>query len=164
MRWKDSFRRMDGYIDLFGSMHSTTANTFFHWCDSGKYLPSWGRCIRHRLWCLHDCFFEVRGEDMRKGTTPTHIFEIPAEMVGNVKSVEITYSQKRKIVLQKDTYDCTITGNTISVMLTQLDTFKFADDVNVEIQVRISDNGGNTLASDIKCVSCYRCLSDEVLT
>lgn len=100
---------------------------------------------------------------MRKGTTPTHVFEVPSAMAGNIRSVEITYSQKRQIVLQKDTYDCTISGNTISVTLTQLDTFKFIDDINVEIQVRVLDNADNAFASNIMCVSCDRCLSEEVL-
>lgn len=100
---------------------------------------------------------------MRKGTTPTHTFELPAAMVGKVRSVEITYSQRKQVVLQKNTYDCTINDNTISVTLTQLDTFKFIDDVNVEIQVRILDKANNAFASKIMCISCDRCLSDEVL-
>ena len=100
---------------------------------------------------------------MRRGSTPTHIFEIPDALVGNIRSVEITYAQKKEIILQKDSYDCDIDGNTISVKLTQSDTFRFADGVNVEIQVRILDNAENAFASDIMCVSCDRCLSDEVL-
>lgn len=100
---------------------------------------------------------------MRKGTTPTHTFELPVAMVNAIKSVEVTYSQNKQIVLQKDTWDCIIDGNVVSVTLSQLDTFKFRDDVNVEIQVRVLDNAGNAFASSIMCVSCERCLSDEVL-
>ena len=101
---------------------------------------------------------------MKKGTTPTHIFELPVELAGNIKSVEIIYSQRRHIVLRKHTDDCVIEDNIISVTLTQFDTFKFADDVNVEIQVRVLDQVDNVLASNIMCVSCDRCLTDEVLT
>lgn len=101
---------------------------------------------------------------MKKGGTPIHTFEIPPELVGNIKSVEITYSQKKQIILQKNTEDCTINENIISVTLTQLDTFRFTDDVNVEIQVRILDEAGNVFPSNIMCVSCDRCLSNEVLT
>ena len=100
---------------------------------------------------------------MKKGTTPTHTFELPEAVVNTIRDVEITYSQNRRVILQKDMYDCTIEGNIISVTLTQADTFKFMDDVNVEIQVRVLDDAENVFASNIMCVSCERCLSDEVL-
>ena len=101
---------------------------------------------------------------MRIGTTPTHTFEMPTTMVGNIKSVEIIYSQKNNIVLRKSTEDITINDNLVSVTLTQEDTFKFADGVNAEIQVRVLDKADNAFVSNIMCVSCDRCLTDEVLT
>ena len=99
---------------------------------------------------------------MRKGTTPTHTFILP--ITGDtIKGVEVTYSQNQKVVLQKDIDDCTIDGNVLSVTLTQLETFEFADGMNVEIQVRVLDEDDNVFASNIMCVPCHRCLSDEVL-
>lgn len=99
---------------------------------------------------------------MRKGTTPTHTFVLPIT-ADTIKNIEITYSQNNEIVLQKDIYDCTIEGNVVSVTLSQLETFAFADNVNVEIQVRALDHTDHVLASTISSVSLERCLSDEVL-
>ena len=99
---------------------------------------------------------------MKIGTTPTHTFTLP---VGedSIKSIEITYSQNGKIVLQKYTRNCTITGNTASVTLSQLDTFEFKGGVNVEIQIRVLDKGNKVFSSDVMCISCDKCLSTEVL-
>ena len=99
---------------------------------------------------------------MRIGTTPTHKFTLPfsTEMID---TVEITYCQNKKVVLQKYNRDCTMSGNTVSVTLTQEDTFEFAEGVNVEIQIRVVTTDDTALASDIVKVSCQRCLSEEVL-
>lgn len=99
---------------------------------------------------------------MRIGTTPTHTFELPFN-VAVIDAVEITYCQNKKIVLQKNEDDCTMGENIVAVTLSQQDTFKFTPDVNVEIQIRIVGTDGNVYASDIMCVSCGRCLSDEVI-
>lgn len=99
---------------------------------------------------------------MRRGTTPTHNFVLPIDQ-NVIHGVEITYCQNRKIILQKYDRDCEIADNIISVTLTQMDTFAFSDNVNVEIQLRILTENEEVLASNIICVSCERCLSDEVL-
>ena len=99
---------------------------------------------------------------MRIGTTPTHTFTLPFD-TEIIRAVEITYSQNGKVVLKKDQRDCTLSGNTISTKLSQLDTFEFDECSHVEIQIRIMDHEESVFASDIIRVSCKKCLSDEVL-
>lgn len=99
---------------------------------------------------------------MIRGSTPTHIFTLPfgAE---TVKTIEITYAQNEKVKLQKANADCVLEGNTVSIKLTQEDTFKFDEKPLVEIQIRVLTLGGDVIASDIMYTTVKRCLSDEVL-
>jgi hypothetical protein len=99
---------------------------------------------------------------MRRGTTPTHTFTLPFN-VDLIEDVEITYHQSGKEILQKGTRDCVLNDKTVSVTLTQDDTFNFTDNINVEIQIRVQTNSGEVLASNIFRVSCEKCLSEEVL-
>lgn len=99
---------------------------------------------------------------MRKGTTPTHIFEVPFN-TDMIAEAEIVYAQFGEIVLEKYTDDCEMSGNEITVTLTQEETFLFDDSAGVEVQLRILTQGDDALASDIIHVSCEKCLSDEVL-
>ncbi len=100
---------------------------------------------------------------MMRGTTPTHQFVLPIG-VEMVKSLEIIYKQNDKEILKKTKEDCKLTENTIEVTLSQQDTFKFTQNVVVEIQLRVLTTGGNVPKTPIYRVSCDRCLSDEVLT
>ena len=47
---------------------------------------------------------------MRRGTTPTHQFELPFE-TDLPKDIEITYQQSGKIILQKRKEDCDCAGS-----------------------------------------------------
>ena len=99
---------------------------------------------------------------MRIGTTPTHTFIFPFE-TSLIKELKITYAQKKKTVLVKYLDDCEISQNSVSVPLTQEDTFLFAENVNVEVQARVLTMQGDALASDIRIVTAGRCLDSEVL-
>lgn len=99
---------------------------------------------------------------MKRGTTPTHKFVLPFS-VDMVEDAEVTYCQNRKEVLRKQATDCSMDGNTIQLKLTQDETFLFAENTNVEIQLRVLTKGKDCLASDVFTVSCSRCLSCEVL-
>lgn len=99
---------------------------------------------------------------MRRGTTPTHKFILPFS-VDMISAVEISYAQSGAVKLTKTTADCVLEDKTVSVTLTQEDTFLFTEDVPVEIQIRVLTTGGQALASDIYSVSCKECLSDGVL-
>lgn len=99
---------------------------------------------------------------MIRGTTPTHIFTLPFG-IETIKTIQIIYAQNGAEKLTKSNADCTLEGNTVKIRLTQEDTFKFADDVCVEVQVRVLTTGGDALASRVMRVRCHDCLSDEVL-
>lgn len=99
---------------------------------------------------------------MRIGTTQTHTFELPFDAV-TISKVRVLYEQKGKLVLQKTEEDCTLENNILSVRLTQEDTFNFNHSTDVKIQIRVLTTNGEALASDILCVRCDECLSNEVL-
>lgn len=98
---------------------------------------------------------------MRAGTTPTHTFTFPF-LARECQEIKITYSQGCRIILEKHIDDLTLSGNSAQVTLTQEETFKFDETKPVSIQARVLKND-YALTSDIKQVSIYRCLDDEIL-
>ena len=99
---------------------------------------------------------------MRLGTTPQHTFTFPFE-TDLIQELKITYSQNKKIILEKYLADCKVDKNSVSYKLTQEETFLFADSVNVECQARVLTTAGDVLASNIRIVTAERCLDREVL-
>ena len=99
---------------------------------------------------------------MIRGTTPIHIFEIPFE-VSLLEKIEITYSQKNKIVLQKHKEDVGLSGTEITLKLTQEETLKFNTTDNVLIQIRVKTTSGEVLANEIILASVSQVLSEEIL-
>ena len=99
---------------------------------------------------------------MIRGTTPTHIFEIPFDS-SLLKKILITYFQNNQIVVEKTEDDCTLEGNSITVKLTQEDTLKFSHRRPVEIQIRVLTVDDTALATVIREVEVGRVLNEEVL-
>ena len=99
---------------------------------------------------------------MMCGTTPTHTFTLPFP-VDEIKSVRIIYSQGDKPLFVKETDDCTLENNTITVKLTQEDTLKFDHKKSVFVQVRVLTHNDDSLISGIKSISVGRCLEKEVI-
>ena len=99
---------------------------------------------------------------MRKGTTPTHIFELPFDS-SDVSKIKITYQQNNSTILTKRDNDLKLEGNTVSTTLTQAETFLFDHTRTVYIQVRVLTNDGVALTSEIMAVGVDKCLDDEVL-
>lgn len=99
---------------------------------------------------------------MQRGTTPTHTFTLPFG-VENVRAVQVIYRQNGENVLVLEIEDCTLSKNTISVHLTQEDTFAFTESSNVEIQLRLLTADGEAMASNPLVVSCARCLTEDIL-
>lgn len=99
---------------------------------------------------------------MRLGTTPTHTFTFPFD-TSLIDELKITYAQNKKTVLEKYLADCEVGETSVSVFLTQKETFLFAEGVNVEVQARVLTTEGDALASDIRVVTAERCLDREVL-
>lgn len=99
---------------------------------------------------------------MIKGTTPTHIFELPFDS-SDVSKVKIVYTQNNKEILVKRNEDITFNGTSISTKLSQEETFLFDHTKTVYIQVRVLTKDDVALASTIMPVSVEKCLDDEVL-
>lgn len=99
---------------------------------------------------------------MIRGTTPTHMFTLPFE-VALVKEIRILYAQKEKVLFTKETADCVMEGNMVSVTLTQEDTFKFDCKNHIQIQLRVLTTDGQVLSTPIKYVDVGTCLDSEVI-
>ena len=99
---------------------------------------------------------------MIQGTTPTHIFTVPFD-VSAITTVKVSYIQLGSVVLTKNTEECTLDGNTISVTLTQEETFLFNEDRSVGIQLRVRTAGGQVLTSVPQYVNVKVCFDKEVL-
>ena len=93
---------------------------------------------------------------MRIGTTPTHAFELPADIVSAVTKVRVIYKQGETIVLKKETD--MLSGNTVSFKLTQEETLKFVPNEPVSLQVRVLTAAGDSLVSNIFSVTPFQCL------
>lgn len=99
---------------------------------------------------------------MRLGTTPKHEFTLPFD-ISLVKEFKVTYKQNGKIILEKYLEDFEVNQNTLSVTLTQEETFLFAEGVNIEVQARVLIVGGDAFSSEIRIITAQKCLDREVL-
>ena len=99
---------------------------------------------------------------MRRGTTPTHIFDVDID-TSLIKEAKITYTQDDKIILEKRVNDCEITQGRIKTKLTQEETLKFDCTKFVYIQIRALMINGDCLATDVIMASVDKCLDNEVL-
>lgn len=99
---------------------------------------------------------------MIRGTTPTHIFEIPFDSK-IIKELKISYAQHNIIIVEKNIEDCVLDGNSISVKLTQRDTLNFSHKRPVEIQIKVLTVSDTVMATTISEVPVGRVLNEEVL-
>ena len=99
---------------------------------------------------------------MYRGTTPTHNFTIPMEC-SLIKEIRVYYKQDDEVILVKENTGCCFEDCTISVTLTQEETFLFNCKKNVKIQLRVLTTGGQSLISKPIVVDVGECFSNEVL-
>ena len=99
---------------------------------------------------------------MKRGTTPTHIFTLPVD-TGLLSNIRIIYAQHGNPILVKEGNSCQLEDNTVTVKLSQEETFRFDHRTFVEIQLRALTKDGEAMNSDIIKADVYRCLDDEVL-
>lgn len=99
---------------------------------------------------------------MIRGTTPTHIFTLPFE-TKLISNIRIIYTQGGERILVKEIGDCQLDGSTVTVRLTQEETFRFDCNKYVEIQVRVLTAEKDALNSTPIKVSVERCLENEVI-
>lgn len=99
---------------------------------------------------------------MRRGTSPTHTFTLPFD-TNIVAKVRIIYAQRDVIKIVKKETDCEMSGNTISVKLTQADTLRLSCSLKTDIQLKVLTVSNDSFVSDIITRNTDKCLSDEVL-
>lgn len=100
---------------------------------------------------------------MVRGTTPTLIFTLPFP-VSTLSALYITISQHfENIRIEKSLEDCTVSGNDVSVVLSQEDTLKLVDDRQAFIQVRVRTRDGTALASEMIPCAVEDVLKDGVI-
>ena len=99
---------------------------------------------------------------MIQGSTPLHTFVLPFS-TELIHSVRVTYEQKNKIVLSKETNDVAMEGNTIALRLSQDETLLFDSLVPARIQLHILTTGGDALPSKPKTVPVYVLLDKRVI-
>ena len=98
---------------------------------------------------------------MIRGTTPTFAFNLPFD-TSMIKSAYITIRSKG-IEVEKAKEDCVFSGKTISTTLTQEETLKLPKSQVAEIQLRVTTNNGEAMASDIYSVKVEEILKEGVI-
>lgn len=99
---------------------------------------------------------------MIRGTTPTHIFNLPFD-TAQIKQIKIIYAQSDDVIFCKDVKTCQLEQKTVTVKLTQEETLLFDCRLPVQIQIRVLTLGGDALATNIILASVEKCLDNEVL-
>lgn len=102
---------------------------------------------------------------MRRATTPTHTFILPAEvLVENLEKALLTYSQSGKKILEKNLSELNInkSENELYYKLTQKDTNLFAPGKAL-VQLRVKNNKKAVLESQIIWLTVKPALNSEEL-
>ena len=107
---------------------------------------------------------------MRRGTTPTHNFTLPFAAPDG-SAVRVVYAQNDRVVLEKTTEACTVSGECVTVRLTDAETLLFdcsehyhngrREAYPVEIQIGIKTPLGDKLWSEIITTTVERCLRKD---
>lgn len=98
---------------------------------------------------------------MIRGTTPTHRFRVSVDL-READVVWLTYSQREKVVVEKNKADLEITENMVTVKLTQEDTLKFKEDsVYVQIRARFAD--GTAVACPVRRTTAQKVLKEGII-
>ena len=105
--------------------------------------------------------------NIRRGTTPQHVFTLPRDLADvQLAALYITYKQGGRIVLEKMLEDDGVnrSGASISVDLTQAETFLFSPDYGaVSVQLRLKTTAGSTLASNVIQIDVGSILKEGVI-
>ena len=99
---------------------------------------------------------------MTRGTTPELTFQRPFD-AGALTKLSIAFEQDGVLVLEKKLEDCTVSGQQVSVRLTEEDTLAFRQDGSVlQIQLRCGI-GEKRLASEVITATVGRILKEGTL-
>lgn len=99
---------------------------------------------------------------MTRGTTPELAFQLPFD-AGALTKLSIAFEQDDVLVLEKKLEDCTVSGQQVSVRLTEEDTLAFRQNGSVlQIQLRCGI-GEKRLASEVITATVGRILKEGTL-
>ncbi len=102
---------------------------------------------------------------MIKGTTPSYTFTVNVE-AADIDAVIVSFGQNDLEVLCKhnDGRHCTVDGNTVTVSLTQEDTFLFEEGCHLQAQVRILKTNGEAVSTKTMVIDdVLKSLNEEVM-
>ena len=97
-----------------------------------------------------------------RGSTPLIRIELPID-TGTLKDVYMTFSQKGRVLIEKNTSQLILHEKNVEIKLTQEETLKFAENQQCEIQLAVKDIEGNVLRTDIFEIPVRRVLKNEVV-
>lgn len=99
---------------------------------------------------------------MRRGTTPTITCTLDTDIdLAECERIRVIIRQGGHVRLVKDTSDLTIQDKTISVKLSQKETFSFyPGDADIQVRIKASDA---VYATGIKSIQIDKSLDEEVL-
>lgn len=95
-----------------------------------------------------------------QGTTPTYMITVPFD-TSTLQKAQVTFTQDGRLVLKKT--DLILSGTTVSVSLTQEETFLFYAGRPAECQLRVKTAEGKARASYAINMKVRRSLDREVL-
>lgn len=99
---------------------------------------------------------------IKKGTEPIIQFALPIS-ADNVQKAKVIIKYKDNSKLTKYAEADSFSGNTISVKLTQEETFLFDCNSYIKVLLRVLTKSGEPLVSDVHNVFVEECFDDEVL-
>ena len=98
---------------------------------------------------------------MRRGTTPTNIFNVDVDCT-TAEAIYITYSQYGRTKFEKTIEDIDVTEETMSVKLTQEETLLLREG-NVSIQIRVKFPDETAIASNLIQTTSEKILKEGVI-
>lgn len=99
---------------------------------------------------------------MIRGTTPTHVFNLPID-TEIIKALRITYAQFGRNVVEKTLKDVRLEGNAIRLTLSREETLLFRTGSPVSWQMEILTVDEVVLANRVQTVSVDVLLNEEAL-
>lgn len=86
---------------------------------------------------------------MRRGSTPTFVFSLPAD-AACFTEIEILFMQDTREVLRVSRPSLTLKGKEVSFVMTEEQSLAFAPSRIAEIQIRLATPDGMVLISEIR--------------
>ena len=96
---------------------------------------------------------------MRRGTTPTHIFNTDVDL-SDATDIYLTYQVGGENVIEKTKDELEVSPESITVRLSQADTLAIDANEYVYMQIRAKFADGTAIASNVIKVQAQRILKD----